>query len=239
MTFDRASWFEAYRIANHELRQTTPDSGLLPLKLGKLLTLEREYAEALPTVVVSRCPFCDKPACVRCDLIDFTGPWWHPDFVVPDEASRCPHFLGVLGSVHRNGETHMAGRLDVFPGPEVPFVVPRLLSFPGMTAVVGTLTMRNGCTAYPVGYFAPRRPPTEDRFASWARTVHAFDTPTGPGWRGPEAEREFELYRFVLAGAVQLLNSSMKLYVPSADDPLLRVAGSTASTAVRRRSSWV
>ncbi|MEM7157281.1 MAG: hypothetical protein AAF799_30830 [Myxococcota bacterium] len=243
MKLDREQWVAEYTASaqaySRWMNAATPTDGSFEhhcvRSFRELVALELRYAEALPTVALSRCPLCDKPALQRFDAADFFGPWWHPDFVAPKEPGRCPHFMGVLGAVHHHGHAHRAGRLDVHPGPEVPFVVPRLMALPGVVAVVRELRMDNGCTAYPIGYFAPRRPPPRDRFAPWARGALEYQDLDGGGWRPAEGDRDFELRAYVERGALKVLDGELQLRTPKSDHPLLHVEGRRVPIVVGRR----
>jgi hypothetical protein len=65
--------------------------------------------------------------------------------------------------------------------------MPRLLAHAGMTAVVSELPMEHGVRAYPIAYFAPRRPPVQELTAGWARTNFVYTTQLGEhAWRAAE-----------------------------------------------------
>jgi hypothetical protein len=88
-----------------------------------------------------------------------------------------------MGAVNLEGSRSRPD-FDVHPGPGVPFVVPRLLEMPGMIAVISEIEMADGARAYPVAYFAPRRPPVQTLAASWARTNFVYTTQLGAhAWR--------------------------------------------------------
>jgi hypothetical protein len=60
--------------------------------------------------------------------------------------------------------------MDGMPGPEVPFVVPRLMDLPGMLAVVGKLDMERSGPAYPVAYFSTEDIHPASLHQEWRRT---------------------------------------------------------------------
>lgn len=201
-----------------------------------LRALEQQYAEWLPIVALSRCPFCDKPALCRFDPVDFEGPWWWASFSLANEPPGCPHFMGLLGAVHHAGQEHIAGRFDVLPGPEVPYVVPRLLDVPGTIAVLGTRSMDNGCTAHPIGYFAEKRPAPHGRFAPWPRTHLSWATVDGKiGWLGGPEEREFDMHRYAADGRIWALVDG-RLQAISPDSALLTSSGRREDVLVPRAS---
>jgi hypothetical protein len=74
-----------------------------------------------------------------------------------------------------------------------------------MTAVVAQLPLEGGL-AYPIAYFAPRRPPVQTLAAPWARTNFVYTTQLGEhGWRAAEgeAERDFNLEPWVKSGRLR------------------------------------
>lgn len=160
--------------------------------LAELTALEAEYFRQLPRLPLSRCPLCDKALYRSFDPFGIDGLWWRSDSQ-PEEPQPCPHFCVVLGAVDISASAS-APDFDVYPGPGIPFLLPRLLEHEGMVAVVSALALADGATAYPIAYFAPRRPPVQALTAAWARTnfvyttqlgVHGYrcwsETPTGAG----------------------------------------------------------
>jgi hypothetical protein len=63
----------------------------------------------------------------------------------------------LRGAVNFNNLRPVAGRIEVWPGPEVPYVIPRLLEMPGMLAVISHIGMDTGYTVYPIAYSAESR----------------------------------------------------------------------------------
>jgi hypothetical protein len=139
---------------------------------------EAAYFEALPAVAMACCPYDGRPLLRSFDPFDFDGPWWSPD-ATPREPPPCPHFCCVTGAVALGGQPARVPEGSVYLGGDVPFVIPRLLAFEEMTAVIGQLEMENGCRAYPIAYFAARRPPPEKLAANWARPIFAYTTQMG------------------------------------------------------------
>jgi hypothetical protein len=121
----------------------------------KYYQLKAAYFEGLPRLVMSCCPFDGKPLVRTFDPIGFDGLWWEPD-VSPEELPTCPHFCVLGGAVNYQGLPPRAGNVEIIPGPEIPFVYPRLLALPTVVAVISSLPMENGYLAYP--------PHTDDLF---------------------------------------------------------------------------
>jgi hypothetical protein len=171
---------------------------------AELLAVEAEYFRRLPRLPMAPCPYCGEPLHRTFDPIALDGLWWRSD-AQAEEPPACRHFCLLLGAVAL-GEREPRPDFDVHPGPGVPYVVPRLFAHEGMTAVVGEIALADRGRAFPVAYFAPRRPPIQTLGASWARTCFVYTTQLGEhGWRaadGPD-QWDFALERWVAAGRLR------------------------------------
>ncbi len=113
-----------------------------------------EYAENLPLVAASRCPFCQELFQLPMDTA-LDGPWWRHLSPVPMPAPRsCEHYRLFLGAIDLHGRTPTEVRTGVIAGPGAPFVIDRLLGLEGMQVVLSTLPLAQGDTAYLMTYFA-------------------------------------------------------------------------------------
>jgi hypothetical protein len=149
---------------------------------AELTALEADYFQRLPRIAMGPCAVCGKVLHRSFDPLGVDGLWWRSD-AHPDEPPACPHFCVLMGAVDLRASRPQPD-FDVHPGPGVPFVVPRLLEHPGMVAVVSEIEMADGALAYPIAYFAPRRPPVQLLTASWARTNFVYTTQLGVhAWR--------------------------------------------------------
>jgi hypothetical protein len=174
-----------------------------------LVAIEDEYFRRIPRLPMGACPLCATPLYRSFDPFDLYGLWWRSD-AQPDEPTPCPHFCVLLGAVNL-GAHQARPDFEVHPGPGAPFVMPKLLAQEGMTAVISEILMEDGVRAYPIAYFAPRRPPVQTLTASWARTnfvyttqlgEHAWreaDVPAGPG----DPTWDFELTPWVEGGRIR------------------------------------
>ena len=88
----------------------------------------------------------------------FDGPWWHIRKLAEYPRPKEEHFRVLLGAVDFHGRepAEAVVHKTVRPGPAVPFVVPRLFELPGMRAVVSTLPLPHGDTAYLTAYLSPK-----------------------------------------------------------------------------------
>ena len=168
---------------------------------AEMVAVEDEYFRRLPRIAVAPCPFCAQPLHRSFDPFGLDGLWWRSD-AQPDEPAPCLHFCVLLGAVELAGPAPPRA-FDVHPGSGVPFVVPRLLGHPEMTAVLSQLPMEGG-VAYPIAYFAPKRPPVQALTASWARTNHVYTTQLGVhGWRAAGEVLDFDLGPHLASGRLR------------------------------------
>lgn len=202
----------------------------------------RRYFEELPMLSMSCCPFCGLPLLRSFDPFGLDGPWWrrsmrrlHPE--------PCPHFCVLRGAMNWRGLRPRGGTFPAHVGPEVPYVIPRLLEMKTMLAVIGTLQMETGYTVYTIAYFAERRPPDETLVANWPDQVHHFKDAEGrPGWREERDTWDFELGPWLERGKLRWCepgsgNTALSLAAPSAC-PYVGLQGRRERIVVQEDDSW-
>jgi hypothetical protein len=169
---------------------------------AELVALEEQYFRELPRPVMAPCPFCSKPLHRSFDPFGLDGLWWRSD-AQPEEPQPCLHFCLLQGAVRLDGPAPPTD-FAVHPGPDRPFVLPRLLQHPGMVAVIAQLPIEGG-QVFSIAYFAPRRPPVQGLAAGWGRTNFVYTTQLGEhAWRGADGEvPDFDLGPWVAAGRVR------------------------------------
>jgi hypothetical protein len=171
--------------------------------MEKIDQLEAAYYDRLPRVVMSCCTCCGKPLVRTFDPMGLDGLWWHPD-VTTTELPTCPHFCVLGGAVNYQGLSPLAGEVKIYPGPVIPFVYPRLLALPGVVAVISSLPMENGYLAYPIGYFAEKRPPGEQLVAGWRHRHHEWHDQLGEyGSRFENDKWDFDLRPWLEQGKIR------------------------------------
>lgn len=164
-----------------------------------------EYADRLPRRVLSTCPFTGAPLRRAIDPFDLGGPWWQKDRTfTPKEPAPPPAFQTILGALDLRGRAPAETAETVLAGPDVPFVVPRLLRLPDMVAVVHRLELESGDVAYPIGYFSrePIHPATLHQH--WTRPELWFETPEGEsGWTVMNDRWDFDLAPWIESGRLR------------------------------------
>jgi hypothetical protein len=201
-----------------------------PLAKERLFATYGEYADRLPRVRLSSCPYCGEPLKRVFDPFGMDGPWWHVDVQVKyDEPAACDHFRVLLGAVNLGDRVPEEVRGEVRPGPEVPFVVPALLALPGMLAVVGRLQLATGDVAYPIAYFSdqPTRPVSLHQ--PWCRNMYWFQTDDGrAAWSTANDIFDFDLRPYVESGQlrwVDLAADESEVLTGAREFPFFAVGG--------------
>lgn len=195
-----------YRQRSREyaaLLERGTDTTLQAALLAESERVLARYERALPRVAYAMCPFDNVPLIRSFDPFGLDGPWWAPNGG-PREPRSCRHFCVVRGAVRFGALPPHGGAATVYPGPEVPYVLPRLLDLPGMVAVIGTLPMDHGLEAFVISYFAERRPSGEQLAAGWRETHHEWTTQLGEtGFRIENDLWDFELAPWIARGKLR------------------------------------
>jgi hypothetical protein len=141
--------------------------------------LHDRYRQWLPEVPVSRCP--DTGVIVRwpIDTVDLDGWFWEYDAPVRRPPQWPRTWLAMAGALRIGGSVAPAPFLAK-PGPEVPYVVPRLLEQPAVRAVIAELPI-GPHTGLPITYFGPR-PRGVSRVNLWG--TNTYPVIDGGEWLG-------------------------------------------------------
>jgi hypothetical protein len=163
-----------------------------------------EYADRLPRVRLGACPFTGEPFMHSFDPFGLDGPWWQQDREVEiEEPSPPASFKVLLGALALQGRMPAEVRAPVLPGPEAPFVVPRLLGLPGMMAVIARLELETGDVAYPISYYSTEEIPPQKLHQFWLEQDYWFDQGGKSGWLIANDPWDFELEPWIAAGKLK------------------------------------
>jgi hypothetical protein len=188
-----------------------------------------EYVDRLPRVPMSVCPFSGAPLLHSFDPFGLDGPWWQQDREVEiEEPAPPPTFKVLLGAVALHGREPAEARDPVIPGPEAPYVVPRLLRLPGMVAVVSELRLETGDTAYPIAYFSESPIAPRLLHQHWLQQDLWFEVAPGKsGWLIANDVWDFELEPWLASGKLrwaETVEQGLQLVDP-ASGPACRFVG--------------
>lgn len=204
------------RVERDEIHETAVDllrervDALMNNEEEKALRLRRrvealkaEYFDRLPVPAMSTCPYCERPFLRSFDRFGFDGDWWLDGSTRPAPIP-CRHFCVLRGAVHLGDFEVIGGKAEIFIGPEVPYVIPRILDLEDMIAVIGELEMEPGYRVYPITYFADPRPPIQELTADWPNKNFNWTTQMGErGWRYPVDPWDFDLAPWIETGKLR------------------------------------
>jgi hypothetical protein len=168
--------------------------------------LKTQYFEKLPRYMFGRCPVCNTPLEQVFDPWGLDGFWWQGKLSgLCPKPSGCEHFRVLCGALNLNGHPPQGGKSESYPGPEVPYVIPKTLNYSTMVAVISSIPMANGYTAYPISYFSSEKPPTTALANPWTKTTCNFINPRDgkPAWTIMTDPWDFELMPWVEKGKIQ------------------------------------
>lgn len=179
--------------------------------------LRHEYLDLLPVVSLSRCPYTAQILALPMDTFDLDGLWWAYQTPLRLIGGRPPSLIALTGAV-RLARSVPPTPFLVKPGPEAPYVLPRLLSEPDVTAVLSQVPI-GAHTGYAIAYFARTPEETVARANDWG--ADGFARPTEEGtveWGAvPEGvdDPDFDLGTWIEAGRLRWI-------APGDDDLVLR-----------------
>jgi len=150
------SRYRAARVAEDALwprARTEAEHAELAAIRSERSALAAAIRHELPYVRMSRCPFCGFVAEEQFDPYGIDGYWWQQAVAIrcSGTPSRCPHYFCFTGALALARPIEVLD-FAVEPGPEVPFVVPRLLEPSGMKMVISSTPVGRH-TGYPIFYY--------------------------------------------------------------------------------------
>lgn len=188
--------------------------------------LVNSYWQWIPAVELSKCPFCRVSLAVKFDTYDLNGFWWMDRTQRPhDEPPSCEHFCLLSGALSLNDQPVKGGLFPCKPGPDKPFVYPRLLQMPAMVVVISELPMTCGYKAYPIAYYSKQPVQSRVLTQSWARKEHTFTLDDGTsGWDIKDDTQDFDL-KFWIGSSKVLMYREGDVVGLKDNDHIAHVAG--------------
>jgi hypothetical protein len=182
--------------------------------------LRFELGRRTPVVLIAICPFCGIEVWQKVGVFSLLDSLWYQSsnngkWVFRD--SKCPHLFCVDGALNLHGHTPTEQgqafltfrKTAIVMAAGVPFVKPRILTFPTMQAVVHSIPVAERYTAYPVVYFAERLPAEHISFCiPWASTGfsgwHPYRNGQKIGFIGKRTDRQdYELLPWIERGKLK------------------------------------
>ena len=170
--------------------------------------LLQQYHDRLLRLAISRCPYCSELLWRPFDAWGLDGLAWQPgESKSTSQPATCSHFGVLVGAVNLNGLPAKSGPYGAYPGPEVPYVIPRILQLPTMLVVISAIPMSDGYTAYPVAYFSEVPPPPGSLTQSWTKSEYHYTDASGRQcWTVKTDPWDFDLAPWVQCGKVKWID---------------------------------
>jgi hypothetical protein len=201
-----------------------------PAAIKRRNELRDAYEAALPVVPLARCPFTGVVFEHTLDTDGLDGLWWQYHLPIRGFDERPPTFFALTGSVALSGKPEPAP-FDRRPGPEVPYVLARMLLHDDIKAVISSVPIGEH-TGYAVTYFARPAPPMLKRMNDWGARYYTYETANDPDlWDDVDEEQELldtNLARWIDAGDLFWVapgDASLALRSTSADCPYVGLKG--------------
>jgi len=197
--------------------------------------LRARYAELLPEVTVARSPQTGTLVSWPIDTVDLDGWFWDRKLPARRDPQPPADWLTMTGSLRLAGPPTPAP-FTCTPGAEVPAVIPRILTAPGVRAVLAEVPV-GPHTGWTVSYFGPRPP-----FALanvWGTDRYAAAGPAGWGWaeEPPEGHQpDYELRSWVDGGRLLWIepgDQTGQLREGTAGCPYLDLPGRRSPAVIR------
>lgn len=209
----------------------------------RVFELREEYEALLPVVAVSACPFTGARLELPFDGYDLDGPFWDHDAPVRPEVDTPPTYFALTGAVRLGSPIAPAPFLCV-PGPEVPYVLPRLLEDDRIGAVVSQIPI-GPHIGFAIAYFA--REPAHDlpRANTWGTHEYWFFDEEGEfGWDSEldfDSDHDHDLAAWIADGSLWWVapgDPDLTLHQSVDDCPFLDLPGRRSTTHLREGNLW-
>lgn len=226
--------YELYRSVG-----ATPQGNEAFSKSGEL---RKRYVEWLPEIPVARSPFTGQLTTWPIDTVDLDGWFWNWSNPIRRRKSEVPADWLAMGGAMRLAEPLVPQPFDFcMPGPDVPYVVPRLLDLPDTRAVLAQVAIGHH-TGWTITYFTTRRPdrlPLENLWGSQEYDLYD-DSGHWRAWSNHSqdlAEYSFDLRPWLDSGKLLWIapgDSDTVLRTGAADCPYLDLPGNRRMQMIKR-----
>lgn len=211
---------------------------------AELQTLAARYRESVPVLALSRCPFTGGVWRHSFDPYGIDGLWWDADRPVRPEAEPLGgRYLCFTGAMQLVPPVEVAP-ITCRPGPEIPFVVPRLLNDTRVKAVISQVKV-GPHTGYLVVYYASAIPLDVERTNDWGAGYATYRNTAGEMETSEtyddEVDYDFDIERWIDRGKLAWLDPAdpqMNLRYDSSACPFTGLEGRRIPCRVRDGEIW-
>ena len=154
------------------------------------LAIAREYEAATPIVSLSRSPVDGAVFETSLDTVGLDGMWWFYEYDYRPYVEPSESMFAWSGSMQIDGPVDMV-QTKAMVGPEVPFVLERMLQHPAITAVVSSVLVGEH-VGYPVVYYVDGQPPLDIEWVNdWGHSTYSIVRADGSPSSGQATEYDF------------------------------------------------
>lgn len=203
----------------------------------------KEYVDAVPIVRLSRSPVTAAVFESSLDIDGIDGLWWGYDYEYRPWVDPPAGFFAWTGALKIDGPLP-EWSLKAMVGPEVPFVLPRILDHPAISAVVSTV-MIGDHVGFPIVYYADPVPPDLERVDDWGHRSYTYlrpdGSPTSVHSTQDDAEKDFDLRPWLERGRLSWIEPGdlgLKLRDGADGCPYLDLPGERRRRYVEGDDTW-
>ncbi len=202
------------------------------------------YVEAVPIVAISRSPITGAVFETSLDVDGIDGLWWAYDYEYRPWVEAPDDLFAWTGSLKLDGPIP-EWSLKAMVGPEVPFVLPRILEHPAMTAVLSSVLVGEH-VGFPVAYFARPLPADLERVDDWGHRSYTFRRPDGSLASAhstqDDAEKDFDLRPWLASGKLRWIAAgdlSLTLREGEQGCPFVDLPGERRRRYIQEGDTWL
>lgn len=215
---------------------------------AKAAELILQYLDNLPERRLSRCPFTGEVLSMRIDDFGLDGFFWNNSAPRRPEQKFPETYFAIDGALKLEGAPEKSPLLCC-PGPDVPYVLPRLLQYDEIKVVVSHIKI-GPHTAYLMIYYADPAPQGIYRVNDWGTERYwetgtpdpelftpglYIDVPAEPG------EMDFDLKPWIKAGKLLWIapgDENLTLHGHASGCPYLDLPGSRNPKYIQNGEAW-
>ncbi len=204
-------------------------------KTEALARIEDSYRQKLPVKALSRCPFSGELLYRSIDLSGLEGFYWCYERPVRKDEELLPTFFAMDGAL-KTAEPLEHFKHTVCIGPEAPFVLPRLLQYEEIRAVISSFPL-GGHRLFLICYFADPFPHNLRRVNDLGSFFYRYSNSAGLTRNDffEDSGKDFELEPWIAAGRLQWISENdpaLSLRSHLNDCPYLNLPGNRATLAI-------
>jgi hypothetical protein len=140
-----------------------------------------EHFKSFPTFQFSVCPICSAKYEHTMDPFGFDGLFWCG--MTNRVETNCEHACLIRSAyICRRTPESPYFNSRVYLGPEIPYVIPRILKMPAMQAVISQIDLDNGDTLYAIAYFSIQEFGVRELTAHWDHDQYEACEPPTDVW---------------------------------------------------------